>query len=73
MKNEELIAKNQKLVAWAWENLEFNDCPDDPADSYIIDILRGYNGDCHTKTGKTMTYAQIRFMFENEREDDDNE
>lgn len=51
------------LIEWGWINLEFYNNPDSWEDTYIIDIINGYNGNCHTKTGKTLTYNQVRSMF----------
>ena len=57
------MLKKDELINWCWENLEFNNCPDDWTDTYIVDILNGYNNTCHTKSGKSLSYAKIRSMF----------
>lgn len=53
----------KKLIEWCWLNLEFYNNPESWEDTYIIDILNGYNGTCYTKDGKVITYSQIRGMF----------
>ena len=54
------------LIMWAWNNLEFYNCPESWEDTYIIDILNGYNGTCHDVNGKVYSYSKIRAMFEEE-------
>ena len=55
-----------KLITWAWNNLEFYNCPESWEETYIIDILNGYNGTCHDVNGKVYSYSKIRAMFEEE-------
>ena len=63
------MLNKEKLIEWAWNNLEFTNCPETWEDTYIIDILNGYNGNCHTVEGKTLTYDKIRTMFTEYKED----
>lgn len=56
----------QKLIKWCWENLRFYNCPTTWEDTYIIDILNGYNGTCYNHEGRAYTYSKIRSMFEEE-------
>lgn len=51
------------LVKWCWYNLQFNNVPETWQDTYIEDILNGYNGSCHDSDGYVHTYSQIRDMF----------
>lgn len=51
------------LIEWTWINLEFTNCPDTWEDTYIVDIINGYNGNCHTNEGKALTYSEVRSMF----------
>ena len=53
----------EELVNWCWLNLEFDNCPDNWQDTFIIDIIKGYQGDCHTHDGKTYSYNEIRDMI----------
>lgn len=53
----------EELVNWCWLNLEFDNCPDNWQDTFIIDIIKGYQGDCHTHDGKAYTYHEIRNMI----------
>lgn len=53
----------EELVNWCWLNLQFNNCPESWEDTFIIDIIKGYQGNCHTHDGKFYTYKQIRDMF----------
>lgn len=55
--------KKENLIEWCFENLEFTNCPNDWTKTYIVDILNGYQGTCHSKDGKVYTYSQIRNMF----------
>lgn len=57
------MLNKERLIEWAWTNLEFTNCPENWEDTYIVDIINGYNGDCHTNTGEALTYSQIRSMF----------
>lgn len=57
------MLNKEKLIEWAWLNLEFTNSPETWEDTYIIDILNGYNGDCHTNEGKALRYSDIRAMF----------
>ena len=63
------MINKEKLIKWCWENLEFYNNPESWKDTYIVDILNGYRGDCHDVYGHTLTYSKIRFMFE-ETEDE---
>lgn len=63
--------ENKKLINWCLENLEFNNNAESWEDTYIVDIIKGYDGTCYTKDGKIMTYNKIRNMFDNEREEED--
>lgn len=58
------MINKEELIEWCWLNLEFYNCPESWEDTYIIDILNGYNGTCYTKDGKVITYSRIRSMFE---------
>lgn len=53
----------KKLIEWCWNNLSFDNDPETWRNTYIIDILNGYNGDCHGKDGKAYRYQEIRNMF----------
>ena len=53
----------EKLKTWSWENLQFNNNPENIEDTYIIDIVNGYSGTCYTVYGKAITYQHIRNMF----------
>ncbi len=57
------MINKKELIEWCWLNLEFYNNPETWEDTYIIDILNGYNGNCHTKDGEVVTYSQIRGMF----------
>mgnify|MGYP004479780981 CR=1 FL=1 len=61
------MINKEKLIEWCWDNLEFYNCPESWEDTYIVDILNGYNGDARMKNGTLLRYYQIRDMF---REDD---
>lgn len=63
--------KNEKIIEWCIQNLEFNNNPESWEDTYIIDIINGYNGTCYTKNGKIMTYSKIRNMFDNENSEEE--
>lgn len=64
-KGEIVEMKNkEELIEWCWLNLEFYNNPENWEDTYIIDILNGFNGNCYTKDGKVVTYSQIRGIFE---------
>lgn len=63
----------EKLIEWCWTHLQFNNCPENWEDTYIIDILNGYNGDCHDNKGNALTYRKIRAMFEEPEEDEEDE
>lgn len=58
------MINKEKLINWCWYNLEFYNCPESWEDTYIIDILNGYNGSCYNHDGKVFTYSSIRSMFE---------
>ena len=53
----------EELVNWCWLNLEFDNCPDNWQDTFIIDIIKGYQGNCHTHEGKAYSYQDIRDMI----------
>lgn len=53
----------EELVNWCWINLQFDNCPESWNDTYIVDILNGYQGNCHDHEGKAYSYEQIRDMF----------
>lgn len=55
-----------KLITWAWNNLRFDNCPENWDETYIIDILNGYDGVCHDVDGNIYSYSKIRAMFEEE-------
>lgn len=63
------MINKEKLVKWCWENLEFYNNPENWEDTFITDILEGYNGNCHTVEGKALTYSKIRSMFTEYEED----
>lgn len=58
----------EKLIDWCWCNLEFDNCPENWQETYIEDIINGYNGNCHTVKGKSLSYSDIRLMFMEEEE-----
>ncbi len=60
------MLKEKELIDWCWENLEFYNSPETWEDTYIVDILNGYRCLCKTKEGKTISFSQIRTMFEEE-------
>ena len=53
----------EELVNWCWLNLEFDNCPNNWQDTFIIDIIKGYQGNCHTHEGKAYSYQDIRDMI----------
>lgn len=61
------------LIDWCWYNLQFNNVPENWQDTYIEDILNGYNGSCHDNDGYVHTYSQIRNMFTIYEGDDPND
>jgi len=63
------MINKKKLIDWSWENLEFYNCPETWEDTYIIDILNGYNGNCCTKDGEALSYSKIRTMFTEDDEE----
>lgn len=65
------MLNEEKLIEWCWENLNFSNNPNSWEETFITDILNGYNGDCHTSDGKAITYRKIREMFTEEDEEDD--
>lgn len=65
------MLNKEKLIEWAWTNLEFTNCPENWEDSYITDIIAGYQGSCHTNEGKVITYSKIRLMFEESEEEEE--
>lgn len=62
------MINEEKLKFWCFQNLTFNNNPKDWNDTYIVDILNGYNGTCYATDGKVFTYQQIRNMFKEETE-----
>lgn len=62
--------RKEELIEWCWEHLQFDNCPEAWEDTYIVDILNGYNNDCHTTDGKSISYSSIRFMFQKNEEED---
>lgn len=62
------MLNKEKLIDWCWLNLEFTNGPENWEDTYIIDIINGYDGRCHTKDRKSISYYEIRKMF---KEDDE--
>lgn len=58
--------KKEELIEWCWVNLQFDNCPESWKDTYIVDILNGYQGNCHNHDGKAYKYSEIRNMFEGE-------
>lgn len=56
------MLNKQDLIDWCWLNLEFDNDPETWEDTYIIDILSGYNGYCYIN-GKRLSYGRIRMMF----------
>lgn len=58
----------EKLINWCWENLKFNNNPESWEDTYIVDILNGYNGACYDYDGCIWKYSAIRSMFNSEVE-----
>lgn len=65
------MLNKEKLIEWGWTNLSFNNCPENWEETYIVDILNGYNGDCHTNDGKAYRYSQIRAMFDESEESEE--
>lgn len=53
----------QDLINWCWENLQFNNDPENWKDTFIIDIINGYNGICYDKEGSPYWYYEIRNLF----------
>lgn len=62
------MINKEKLIEWAWLNLEFTNSPETWKDTYIIDILNGYNNNCHDVYGHVLTYSEIRSMFYEEED-----
>lgn len=60
----------ESLIEWCWLNLAFNNSPNDWTDTYIIDIVNGYEGTAHTQDGDIITYSKIRTIFTKERTDE---
>lgn len=60
---KEILKKNE-LVDWCWEHLEFNNCPENWTETYIVDILEGYKGQAlRSDTGEWISYSTIRENF----------
>lgn len=64
------MLNKEKLKEWAWDNLKFNNCPENIDDTYILDIINGYQGNCHDHSGKSWTYQEIRNKFTEYKEED---
>lgn len=62
------MINEEKLKFWCFQNLTFNNNPKDWNDTYIVDILNGYDGTCYATNGEVFTYKQIRDMFKEEIE-----
>lgn len=68
------MINEEKLINWCWCNLQFYNNPENWEDTFIIDILRGYQGTCHTVHDKVISYSKIRSMFyESEEEEEEEE
>ena len=65
------MINKEKLIIWCWENLQFYNAPENWEETYIIDILNGYNNTCYTNEDKVLTYSKIRLMF-TEYEEEEN-
>lgn len=59
----------EALIEWAWCNLRFTNDPESWEDTYIEDILNGYNNSCYDNDGYAYSYSQIREMFKIDEED----
>ena len=58
------MINKEKLIEWCWNNLEFYNAPENWEETYIIDILNGYNGTALKNDGSEwLTYSHIREMF----------
>lgn len=58
------MINKEKLIEWAWCNLEFYNAPENWEETYIVDILNGYNGTALRNDGSEwLTYSHIREMF----------
>ena len=57
------MINEKNLIEWCWTNLRFDNCPENWEDTYIIDILNGYQGTCYNFAGNIFTYADIRAEF----------
>jgi hypothetical protein len=62
-KGDDIMLKIEELKEWCWVNLRFDNCPEIVEDTYVEDIINGYNGDCYTNDGKVMKYWEVRDMF----------
>lgn len=62
------MINEEKLKFWCFQNLTFNNNPKDWNDTYIVDILNGYDGTCYATDGEVFTYKKIRDMFKEEIE-----
>lgn len=65
------MINKEKLIKWCWNNLQFYNNPESWEETYIIDILNGYNGNCHDVNEKALTYSKIRSMFEETEEEEE--
>lgn len=57
------MLNKEMLIEWCWYNLQFYNNPADWTDTYIIDIINGYQGSCHGNDGKLYSYNEIRMAF----------
>lgn len=55
--------KRDLLIDWCWINLQFDNSPETWRDTFIDDILNGYNGNAHMHDRKAITYSEIRSKF----------
>jgi len=53
----------EKLKEWCWLNLQFYNCEETVEETYVDDIINGYQGNCHDVDGHALSYSQIRAMF----------
>ena len=63
----------EELKRWAWFNLQFYNVPENVDDTFVDDIINGYSGTCHDVDGHALSYSEIRAMFTEYDDDDDEE
>lgn len=60
----------EELKEWCWANLQFSNCPENVEETFVEDIINGYQGTCHDYNGKFYSYSEIRQMFEEHEENE---